>query len=267
MRSSYRVKDPGAPRVDVVIPVLNEAHILEKSVETVRAFLENHFPYSWKILIVDNGSNDGTGLIAEKLCETDPHTEAILIREAGRGLALRQAWMSGDSDYSCYLDVDLSTELQLLIPLVRAVAEEGYDIAIGSRLMEGAKIQRSFTREVISHIYNIFVRAVLRTHFSDAQCGFKAVTREIIERIIPRIRNQSWFFDTEMLVLAERLGYRIKDIPVFWVEDPDSRVKILRTSLENINSVFHLRWRLWKGLPMQAGSPSIKDVADKTCNP
>jgi glycosyltransferase involved in cell wall biosynthesis len=264
MSISERGELSKAATVDVVIPVLNEAHVLEKSVETVRAFLKNEFPYSWKLNIVDNGSTDGTGAIAERLSRTYPDVRAILIKETGRGLALRQAWMGTDSDYSCYLDVDLSTELRLLIPLVRAVVEEGYDIAIGSRLMKGARIQRSFLREIISRQYNNFLKIVLRTNFSDAQCGFKAVTREIIQQVVPQIRNRSWFFDTEMLVLAEKQGYRIKEIPVVWVEDPDSRVKLIHTSLENIKAVFQLRWRLWNGESTRPKSHQLEKVANKS---
>jgi glycosyltransferase involved in cell wall biosynthesis len=250
--------------VDVVIPVLNEAHVLEKSVQTVRAYLQEQFSYSWKILIVDNGSTDGTGELAEKLSRQYSNVEAILIKETGRGLALRSGWMRSSAEYSCYLDVDLSTDLQHLFPLVRAVVEEGYDIAIGSRLMRGSQIQRSLLREIISRLYNLFVKVVLFTHFSDAQCGFKAVTRRVIEEIIPQIENRSWFFDTEMLVLAEKQGYRIKDIPVNWVEDPDSRVKLMKTSWDNIKSVFRLRWRLWKADSNRTTAHAVEKVADKS---
>jgi glycosyltransferase involved in cell wall biosynthesis len=243
------IQGPGSKQgtsisVDVVIPVLNEAHVLEKTVATVLKFLHEHFPYQWKVLIVDNGSTDGTDLLAARLSAEFPEVDSVHLKQRGRGLALRHACGYSKSDVVCYMDVDLSTDLSLLVPLVHAVAEDGYDIAIGSRLMKGARIMRSLNREVISRIYNWMLRTLLSTYFSDAQCGFKAFTRRVIQEIVPQIENQSWFFDSEMLVLAEKQGYRIKEIPVVWIEDVDSRVKILSTSLENIKAMLRLRRRV-----------------------
>jgi len=151
------------------------------------------------------------------------------------------------------MDVDLSTELAALPRLIDAIVVEGYDVATGSRLMPDSRVVRSARRELISRIYNLFVRAVLRTRFSDGQCGFKAVSREVADRLIPQIQNQSWFFDTELLVLAETQGRRIKDLPIVWVEDQDSRVKILRTAWDDIKGVVRLRWQLWRA--RWAGAP------------
>jgi glycosyltransferase involved in cell wall biosynthesis len=234
--------------VDVVIPVLNEAHVLEKSVQTVRGFLNQHFSgYEWRVVIVDNGSTDGTDQVGLKLSERFPEVRLIHLTQKGRGRALRHAWIQSKADVVCYMDVDLSTDLNFLPKLVGAITHEGYDVATGSRLMRGARIKRSLNREVISRIYNLFVKAVLFTHFSDAQCGFKAVSRKAVDRIVPQIADQSWFFDTELLVLAEKQGYRIKDIPIIWIEDDDSRVKIVRTAWDDIKGVFRLRWQLWRG--------------------
>jgi len=232
--------------VDVVIPVLNEAHVLEKSVEAVRRFLIENLPYQWRVVIVENGSIDGTKEVAERLSAIYPNVGFLHLREKGRGRALRYAWTQSRADIVCYTDVDLSTGLAALPRLVSAIVDEGYDIAIGSRLMKDSHTVRSMQREVISRAYNLFLKAVLFTSFTDAQCGFKAVSREVVDCIIPQIKDQSWFFDTELLVLAEHHGYRIKDIPVIWIEDDDSRVKILRTALEDIKGVFRLRWQLWK---------------------
>jgi hypothetical protein len=143
------------------------------------------------------------------------------------------------------MDVDLSTELPAINRAVKAIAEEGYDIAIGSRLMSESQTKRSFKREFISQSYNIFLKSVLFTRFSDAQCGFKFCTRRVVQEIVPQVKDQSWFFDTEMLVLAEKQGYRIKDLPVIWIEDDDSRVKIISTAWEDIKGVFRLRRLLW----------------------
>jgi glycosyltransferase involved in cell wall biosynthesis len=231
--------------VDVVIPVLNEAHVLERSVETVRAFLHANLPCRWRIVIADNGSKDGTRDLAARLATQHPDVHFIHLEQRGRGRALRAAWMQSSADIVSYMDVDLSTELAALPRAVRAIVEEKYDIAVGSRLMAESKIRRSFKREFISRCYNLFVKAVLLTRFSDAQCGFKVLTRQVVEDIVPQVKDQSWFFDTELLVLAEKQGHRIKDLPVVWLEDDDSRVKILQTAWEDIRGIMRLRKLLW----------------------
>ncbi|MGH9935138.1 MAG: glycosyltransferase, partial [Blastocatellia bacterium] len=179
----------------------------------------------------------------------------IHLTQKGRGRALRHAWMQSKADVVCYMDVDLSTDLSFLPKLIGAIAHEGYDVATGSRLMRGSRIKRSLNREIISRIYNLFLKAVLFTRFSDAQCGFKAVSRKVVDRIVPQIVDQSWFFDTELLALAERQGYRIKDIPIVWIEDDDSRVKIVRTAWDDIKGVLRLRWQFWRGDFAQAPAP------------
>jgi glycosyltransferase involved in cell wall biosynthesis len=233
--------------VDVVIPVLNEAHVLEKSVYTVLEYLRSNLFYRWQIVIVDNGSTDGTQAVARRLCELEPEVRFIHLYQRGRGRALRHAWLQSKADVVCYMDVDLSTKLNHIPELIDAIARHGYHVATGSRLMRHSQTKRSLKREVISRIYNLFIRAILATRFSDAQCGFKALSREAVEALIPQVEDQSWFFDTELLVLAEKQGYRIKDIPVVWIEDDDTRVKILQTGWEDIKGVYRLRQQLWSG--------------------
>ena len=160
---------------------------------------------------------------------------------------MRHAWLQSKADVVCYMDVDLSTKLVHLQELLGCIASGEYDLSTGSRLMRESRTTRSFRREVISRIYNLVLKLVLQTRFSDAQCGFKAVSRKAVEAIVPQIEDQSWFFDTELLVLAEKQGYRIKDIPVIWNEDDDTRVKILQTGWEDIKGVFRLRQQLWSG--------------------
>ena len=232
--------------VDVVIPVLNEAHVLERSVDTVRAFLRQSLPYRWRVVIVDNGSTDGTGEVAARLAAE--HQDVIYhhLQKRGRGNALRHAWTRSSADVVCYTDVDLSTELAALPRIVNAILVDGYDLATGSRLMRESETRRSLKREVISRCYNLLVKGVLQTSFSDAQCGFKAVSRRVVERVVPEVRDGCWFFDTELLVLAEKWGYRIKDVPVLWIEDDDSRVKIISTAWDDIKGVCRVRWRLWR---------------------
>lgn len=243
------------PRVDLVIPVLNEAHVIGRTVATVRAYFRDQFPYPACVTIAENGSTDGTAEIARKLAETHSDVRCLALSQRGRGRALRLAWTQSDADIVAYTDVDLSTELPALEKLCRAIHEEGYDLATGSRLMKSAQVTRCWKREFISRSYNRFIKAVLFTRFSDAQCGFKAASRRVVNEIVPLIKDQAWFFDTELLVLGEKFGYRIKDVPVQWIEDPDTRVKIASTAWEDIKGVFRLRWGLWTRalVPASAG--------------
>lgn len=235
-------------RVDLVIPVLNEAHVLESSVERVRAFLkESAFAYDWRIVIVNNGSTDGTAEVAARLAALHPDVACHDLSRRGRGLALRHAWTHSGADAVCYMDVDLSTELAHLQPLAAAVLEEGFDVATGSRLLPGSRTGRSLKREFISRVYNWIVRFVFGTGVRDSQCGFKAASRRAVEQVVPAVRDDGWFFDTELLVLADAEGMRIKEIPVTWHEDPDSRVKIVSTALDDLSGIL----RVWRTLRRQ----------------
>jgi glycosyltransferase involved in cell wall biosynthesis len=234
--------------VDVVIPVLNEAHVLARSVATVRQFLGESLPCRWRVVIVDNGSTDGTDEVARGLTRAHDDVRFLQLPQRGRGRALRHAWSQSDADVMCYTDVDLSTELLALPKMVHALVVDGFDLATGSRLLPDSRTTRSPKREFISRAYNLFVKAVLWTSFSDAQCGFKAINRRAMADLVPEVRDQSWFFDTELLVLAEKRGYRIADIPVEWIEDDDSRVKIVKTAWDDIKGVARVRWKLWREL-------------------
>lgn len=244
MRSSNPSKQPAT--VDIVIPVLNEAHVLKRSIETLRNFLKAaEFPYRWQIVIVDNGSIDGTIERAEELSCQYREVQSLHLTQRGRGRALRHAWLQSRADIVAYMDVDLSTDLKHLRPLIDSIATGGHDVATGSRLQAKSETTRSAKREFISQVYNLMVKALLFTGFSDAQCGFKAMSRRAVEHIIPQVEDQSWFFDTELLVLAEKQGFRIADIPVRWIEDDDSRVKILKTGWDDIKGLVRLRVALW----------------------
>ena len=229
--------------VDIVIPVYNEEHVLARSVETLRVFLRDGLPHTWRIVIADNASTDTTLAVAEGLAQQYPGEVAVVhLLQKGRGRALRAAWLGSDADVLAYMDVDLSTDLSALPPLVDAIAVEGYVVAIGSRLARGARTTRSFRREVISRAYNLLIKAIHFTRFSDAQCGFKAVSRRAARELVPLIKNEEWFFDTELLILAEKRGYRIREIPVRWLEDPDTRVKIASTVAEDVRGLLRLRF-------------------------
>ena len=248
--------------VDIVIPVLNEAHVIRQSVEKLRSYLHNNsFPYRWQILIVDNGSTDGTIERARELSKVYTEVQSLHLTQRGRGRALRHAWLQSRADVVCYMDVDLSTDLRHLKPLIDSIAAGGYDVATGSRLQKQSQTTRSANREFISRVYNLLVKASLFTKFSDAQCGFKAMSRRAVEHIIPQVEDQSWFFDTELLVLAEKQGFRICDIPVRWVEDDDSRVKIMKTGWDDIKGLARLRLMLWRGKYASAAeAPKRKQI-------
>jgi glycosyltransferase involved in cell wall biosynthesis len=242
----------------LVIPVLNEAHVLAKSVAEVTRFLTAHGPWDWRIVVVDNGSTDGTDKVARQLVAEQPgRVRFVQLPERGRGRALRHAWTESEAEVVAYTDVDLSTELEALPVLVHAILAEGYDLGTGSRLLPDSKTTRSFKREAISRIYNLIVRSILFTSFSDAQCGFKVVSRRVVQEIVPEIVDQSWFFDTELLVLAEKRGFRLKDLPVRWIEDDDSRVKIMKTAWEDLKGVARLRWKLWREIVAPADRAAV----------
>ncbi len=232
---------PRVPSVDVVIPVYNEEYVLAQSVERLHAFLDANLAYRWRILIADNASTDRTLDVARELASRLPHVAHLHVDEKGRGRALRRAWLESDADVLSYMDVDLSTELIAYPPLIDAIVREGYDLATGSRLAGASRTTRSTKRELISRGYNLLIKAVLWTRFSDAQCGFKAISRRAADVLVPLVENNEWFFDTELLVLAETKGYRIKDLPVRWVEDPDTRVKLGKTIREDLAGLWRLR--------------------------
>jgi glycosyltransferase involved in cell wall biosynthesis len=228
--------------VDIVIPVLNEEKALPKCVDSLRQFLEGQPSYSFRIVIADNGSTDQTPDIAESLSQKYPEVSWTRLEVRGRGRALRKAWLESDADILTYMDVDLSTGLSAFPKLVSAIGEGGFDLAIGSRLMRGSAVsKRTMKREITSRTYNLIIKAMFFTRFSDAQCGFKAISRRAAQFLIPKVKDQGWFFDSELLILAEKGGFRIKDVPVEWVDDPDSRVNVVKTARDDLKGLLRLR--------------------------
>ena len=226
--------------LEIVIPVYNESAGVERSVRRLHRFLTSACPFSWRIVIADNASTDDTLALAVGLSHELPDVEAIHLPAKGRGRALRAAWSAADADVLCYMDVDLSTDLAALLPLVAALVSGHSDVAIGTRLHAASRVQRSAKREFISRSYNHLLRWVLRARFSDAQCGFKAIRADVALGLLPDVRDEEWFFDTELLVLAQRRGLRIHEVPVDWVEDSDSRVQITGTALADLRGVARL---------------------------
>lgn len=229
-------------RIDVVIPVYNEERALPGSIAELHAFLEAHVPARWRIVIADNASVDATPEVGRALAAQYDRVEYLRLEQKGRGRALRRAWSTSDADIVSYMDVDLSTNLDAFVPLVTAIAEGGYDVAIGSRLTRGARVTRQWKRELISRGYNLLIRLFFpcRT-FADAQCGFKAVSRRAVDELLPLVENNHWFFDSELLLRALQRGYRVAEVPVAWIEDLDTRVKIAKTALEDVRGLIRVR--------------------------
>lgn len=238
------MSDPrGTPKFEVVVPVYNEERVLASSIDLLTAALARDFTVTWSVLIVDNGSVDRTSEVANRLAAQHPGSVRVLhLDEKGRGRALRAAWLQSQADVVAYTDVDLSTNLQHLPSLVQPLLDGRAHVATGNRLMRGAKVQRQLKREVVSRVYNLLVKLHFpRRRVTDMQCGFKALTRQAAQQLVPLVRDQSWFFDTELLLRAEQLGYEVHQIPVEWIEDLDSRVNIARTAVDNMKGLWRVR--------------------------
>jgi len=218
------------PQLEIVVPVYNEAQQLAASITSLRSFLDRSFPLTTVVTIADNASTDDTWTIATGLAASLPGVRALHLDQKGRGRALRTAWSASRSPVVAYMDVDLATGLEALLPLVAPLLTGHSDVAIGTRLAPGAHVVRGARREIISRTYNLLLRSALGVSCSDAQCGFKALRREAAEVVLPLVEDQAWFFDTEVLVTAQRLGLRIHEVPVDWVDDLDSRVAVARTA-------------------------------------
>lgn len=231
--------------LDIVIPCLNEEQQLPLTLDKLRTFCQAHMAaFQWRIVVADNGSTDGTLAVAREFEERHQGEVAALhLPERGRGRALRTAWLESSADVVCYMDVDLATDLAALPPLIDAIAGGGYDVAIGSRLRKGARVEgRTLSRELISRCYNALIKLMFLTRFSDAQCGFKAMSRKAVDEIIPVTRDLAWFLDSEILLIAEKRGYRIAEVPVHWRDDPDTRVKVVGTAWGDIKGLLRLRF-------------------------
>ncbi|MDF9717794.1 dolichyl-phosphate beta-glucosyltransferase [Nocardioides sp. ChNu-99] len=239
-----------APVLEVVVPVHCEERALPRAVAEVTAHLRT-LPWTWRLTIADNASTDRTAEVAAGLAATHPGVRVLRLDRKGRGLALKAAWGASDADVLVYMDVDLSTDLRALLPLVAPLVSGHSDLAIGSRLSPTSRVRRGPRREVVSRSYNLLLRGALGVGFRDAQCGFKAVRADAARALLPLVEDDTWFFDTELLVLAERAGLRIHEVPVDWVDDPDSRVDVLRTAIDDLHGVRRLRRTLASGaLPL-----------------
>jgi glycosyltransferase involved in cell wall biosynthesis len=251
----HLVPAPQTPAVEIVIPVYNEERVLEHSVRRLRARLATEFGFSFQVTIADNASTNGTLPLARALAAELAEVAVLRLERKGRGRALRAAWSRSSADVVAYMDVDLSTDLSSLGELLLPLLEGRGDVAVGTRLAPGAKVTRCVRREVISRSYNLLLHLLLQTGFSDAQCGFKAGRREVIHALLAEVENDNWFFDTELLYFAQRRKFAIREVPVRWVEDRDSRVDILTTAQEDLRGIMRLRRRTREELERRGGAP------------
>ena len=236
------------PLINVTLPVFNEEAQLAESVRELAMLLAGLPPYGWEILIADNGSTDGTWGIAQALAAagaglapTTARLRATHLDPPGRGGALKAAWLASEADLLSYMDVDLSTDLACFPALLAALIEGRADLAVGSRLLPGSRTTRGWKREVLSRGYSRLIQGALGLQVRDAQCGFKAIRREAARVLVPQVEDNGWFFDTELLVRAQRAGYRIAEVPVRWVDDNGSTVKLLPTIWRDLCGVWRLR--------------------------
>ena len=231
--------------VDVVLPVYNEERVLERSVRALHRFLTDNLAHEWRIVIADNGSTDQTFTIAKRLAAELPSVIASHVPEAGRGRALTHAWLDSNADVQAYMDIDLSTDLEALPRLISAVCDQGYDVAAGSRLGPQSETTRSLKREVLSRGYVLLIELLFGGHLRDTQCGFKAIRREAAQQLLPLTQDTGWFWDTELLLLAYKGGWRLTFLPVRWVEDSDSRVKVVSTVWRDLKGLARMRRFDW----------------------
>jgi glycosyltransferase involved in cell wall biosynthesis len=229
------------PSALIVLPVYNEEKALEKGVLTLLAFLKGYEKYEWKIVIADNNSKDSTGDIGRKLEADDPAVQYLYIPRKGRGIALRTAWEQTNCDFLSYMDIDLSTGLDALIRAVDLL-RGGADIVVGNRLAKNSNTTRCLKREFVSRSYNTVIKLALGTRFKDAHCGFKTGRRDVVQKILPYIQDNEWFFDTEFLFYGEKLGHKIVEIPVTWIEDPDTKAKIFKDAYDDLRGLYRLRF-------------------------
>lgn len=265
MISFWSMKDKTT--LSVVVPVYNEEQDIPKKIPILYEFMKDNFKeYSWEIVIADNGpSRDRTGAVSRILEKKYKNIKYVLIPRPGRGNALKEVWLASRSKILCYMDVDLSSDLGYLSQLVGAL-EKGYDIAIGSRLATGARVYgRTLTREIMSRGYNILMKLMFWTSFHDAQCGFKAITREAAKKILPAVLDKGWFFDSELLIIAQKLDLRISEIPIVWRDDPRSTVKVAKTAWGDIKGLVRLfLTRPWERMrEVGACLPAGRDMGEQ----
>ena len=257
--------NPNRQLVEIVVPVHNEERTLQGNIEALLAYLRTEFPFRFQVVIADNASADATPDLVLELADLHPEVSRLRLERKGRGLALRTAWLRSEAEVVSYMDVDLSTNLESFLPLVAPLLSGHSEISIGTRLARHATVRRQIKREVLSRGYNLLVHVGFRAGFSDAQCGFKALRTDVARRIVPLVVDDGWFFDTELLLIGERNGMRIHEVPVDWVEDLDSRVDLLPTIVGDLAGLWRVRRAFWRGggIEPELGEPAAAPAVSR----
>lgn len=232
--------------ISVVLPAHNEANRIEKAVGELKKALRE-ISSSFEIIIAEDGSTDGTDEKAKRIALADPSVVHLHSKERlGRGRALKKAFRIAKGEILAYVDVDLSTDMKHLKHLIEVIRDEKYDFATGSRMLKGSNVKRSFKRKVMSMVFNFIVRKILKSKIRDHQCGFKSFRKVSLMSIMEDIEDKYWFWDTEMLVKAQKAGYRVKEFPVRWEDKGkgETKVKAIGDSAYMLYKVIKLRCQI-----------------------
>ncbi|KUM34597.1 glycosyltransferase [Arthrobacter sp. EpRS71] len=236
-----------APVLDIAIPVSNQETRLEGQLRGLHGHLMDTFPHTFRITVADNASTDSTLRIAERLARELPEIKVVHLDHKGRGNSLRRVWLSSPSPLLAYVDLDLPLDLSAVAPLVAPLISGHSDLAVGTRLARGAQGRFSHRRGLVARAYNVLLRVLTGARFSDAECGFKAIRADVAHKLLPHTGDDAWFFDTELLIIAERCALRIHEVPLDWTDDPDSGVDVVRTFLTDLKRLAKLTRKLHRG--------------------
>ncbi|MFH1173416.1 MAG: glycosyltransferase [bacterium] len=235
-------------KILIAIPAYNEEKIIEASLKQLADFCRANLSDDWQIVVADNKPVDRTGELVKEIAKNNFRIIYYPVAQKGKGLAIRSAWQKFPADIYCFMDADLSTDLSALPELINAIKEGHYDLAVGSRFVKGAIVKRTILRKIFSRGYRLVIRCLLSLKVKDAPCGFKAISQIAKEKLLPQVKNNQWFFDTELLVLAQYQGFKIKEIPVIWREikpaGRTSQVRIFSLTKNYLREVYQLRKRL-----------------------
>jgi len=232
--------------VSVVLPAYNEADTIEETVTITLDSLAAFLPAgSFEVIVAEDGCADRTPEIATRMAETDDRVRHVHSDERlGRGGALERAFRAADGETLVYFDTDLATDMKHLEELVERVRSGDADVATGSRWVPGREADRPAKRGIPSRGFNGLVRVVLRSDLLDHQCGFKAFDREALFAILDDVEDDHWFWDTEVLVRAQRAGYRVEEFPVEWTPKGDSKVDLVRDVFGMGSQILRTFWQL-----------------------
>lgn len=249
----HHPQDPGVgvparvPVLDLTVPVCDEEARLEANLRRLHSHLMESLPHAFRITVADNASTDGTLRIAERLARELPELLVVRFQDRGRGNALRQVWQNSPSPILAYMEAELPADLSALAPLLAPLLSGHSDVAVGTRLSPASHTNLSPQRQIISRSYNALLRTLMGAHVSDAQCAFKAIRADAARKLLPYIKDDRWFFDTELMIDAELCGLRVHEVPVDWTDDPNSSVDVVRTAFADLRGMARLMRDLARG--------------------